>query len=1074
MAYTYWVYSSTPTPGRINVNTASLGATAVNRLYPVSYSGPNYSYSIKKTYQIVTHVVKSYATSGSFSVTPGAWSDQLNYYAGMTSSGNPGTYSQTFIHYSSPLSPVTSKVQVTYTANGTFSNTAANKPGIVDFSVNELDFKIQGFSYYKQTNDELQPKLVNSLGWYYDKSSDTYNWYDRISGLPSTEIEAKATGYFPVGGPNGSKKSDVGYRLNNYLMKFVPYTYYNLHFSYQNIGNFPLRIYTSYNPPSSLAPSWDTNTYTPPSGAILLATITQSFSGTYSSQDSYIPHSFYGLKGNQYLYFVGGFTGVTSSSLTYSIVNLKNLSVEGGYHSGNNRKYVMTNYSTYSKILGLTGATFSALNGTGNTVNATYSLYNPGISKILSKVGNGTFKAGLWENGVWNSGWRVDEGMSEFYDIYQFFSYNKSKRWRVQISGPTSSVANFNIGDNVSIGNIAAIDINEDRKLLKNYFTVINKTTDSIIVEFDNNFPIRRIKRDSENHRIYVTKNVWLSGAFLNGYFKGVWNYGLFKGYPLITEMFDSHWIDGIFDGGHFSTSLYTVPNFVGTTTNSGKLGLTFSTPHGLAVGDLITIDKDDKTVNPEYDGDHYVTSVTNDYEVITDADYNNFATSESGKITVSLSKGVLQNVNFKSNNISKITSNIRMESDAVFVYNSWMDVTYDNSYATNIGKSQNLLNYLSRKSYSENNLFGYTTNDVLESNSTFRDSYSTTIRKYRLGTKYKIFGDFIGDAGNFEDYFGNLSTIQATGSNVVVISQSDDSTFIKNGWTYSRWDNSSLTFSRTEDLGIDTITGEELKVQAIANGGILDITPFSENYIENRVYEEVKKARYTKIEFDLITFSNNISQDISLMLKSPIQKHSPYTYKVIGINSYLSEPPIHFNNLNYVNRAANSTGLGATASVTVEATYLPVYKNVNHLLTKKTKKVEYFYNKRNLAMHFYGISPFLNDTAEYVIDNLHFYEVDMIPFFQYFTYDNINQGVQIPYQGVSPFIDYTNVSFNFIDNLSIGLDSIKTQSSNVPISGVGVGIGTPVSSGTIYASAVDAGATVDFLLFSGPGMSSP
>jgi hypothetical protein len=92
--------------------------------------------------------------------------------------------------------------------------------------------------------------------------------------------------------------------------------------------------------------------------------------------------------------------------------------------------------------------------------------------------------------------------------------------------------------------------------------------------------------------------------------------------------------------------------------------------------------------------------------------------------------------------------------------------------------------------------------------------------------------------------------------------------------------------------------------------------------------------------------------------------------------------------------------------------------------------------------MHFYGIAPTLPDTAEYIIDNLHFYEIDMIPFFQYFTDDNINRGVQVPFQGISPFIDYSNANFNFIDNIAIGLDSIQTQNSNTVVSGVGLGVG--------------------------------
>ena len=1043
---TYWIYSNSPTPGRMQID-GSIGD--VNTVYPMTHYGATpYTYSIKKSYQIVTHVVKSYVASASFSVTPGGWTDTLRYSGGMTPSGDPGTYSQTFLHYSSPSSPVTTNSEVIYRANGTFSNTSLNKPGITDFKINEIDFSIQGFAYYKLKDRELEPDTTNSLGWYYDKDQDVYNWYDRITGSPSSDVDAKAIGYFPVGGPNNSKVADIGYRLNNYLIKLVPYSYYNLYFNYQNLSNFPLKVYTSLTSPSSLPSTWNSSLYTPPTDAILLATITQSI--------SYTSHSFYGLKGNQYLYFVGGFAGVTASGTTYSLINLKSLKVEGGYHPGNNRRYAMTvgNYSS-TTLTSLSGATYTAYVGNGNTINATTSL---SVGKIFSKIGNGTFNAGIWENGVWNSGWRVDTNMSVFHNIQQFFTYNRQKRWRVQISGPTSSVANFNIGDNVSIGNIVAIDINEDRKLLKSYYTIINKTVDTIIVEFDNNFPIRRIEKDSENHRIYITKNVWLSGAFLNGYFKGIWNYGLFKGYPLITEMYDSHWIDGTFDGGHFNTSLYLIPDFTSTSSDNGKLKLTFTQSHGLAVNDLINIDKNDKSINIEYDGDHYVTSIVSDYQVVTDVDYGVDSSVEGGKITADLSKGVLQSVNFKSNNISKITSNTSIESDAVFIYNSWIDVTYNNSYASNIGKPQTLLNTLSKKSYSENNLYGYITKDVLESDSTFRDSFSTTVRKYRLGTKYKIFGDFIGNAGNFEDEFSSTSLVGSAGATPSFTSSGEsESTFIKYGWTFSRWDSSALTFSRTTDLGIQSIIGEELKVQAISSGGILDITPLSDIYVENKLEEEVKKLRYTKIEFDLVTYSNNIAQNAYVTYtfgKYPksFLVHRPYLYKLPSLSGqYLYEPHIHFNNLNYVNRASNSSVFVATASVVYPATYLPIYENINHIATKKKRKVEYFYNKRNLSMHFYGIAPTLSDSAEYIIDNLHFYEIDMIPFFQYFTDDNINRGVQVPFQGISPFIDYSNASFNFIDNISIGLDSIQTQNSNTTISGVGIGIGSGIDTNIIY-----------------------
>jgi hypothetical protein len=76
-----------------------------------------------------------------------------------------------------------------------------------------------------------------------------------------------------------------------------------------------------------------------------------------------------------------------------------------------------------------------------------------------------------------------------------------------------------------------------------------------------------------------------------------------------------------------------------------------------------------------------------------------------------------------------------------------------------------------------------------------------------------------------------------------------------------------------------------------------------------------------------------------------------------------------------------------------------------------------------------------------------------MIPFFQYFTEDNINKGIQIPYQAISPFIDYTNSNFSLIDNISIGLDSIQTQNSNTVVSGVGIGVGSNVGiKSTIFA----------------------
>jgi hypothetical protein len=1008
-------------------------------------SDTDYLFKSGKTYQFLTNVYyymnSSNPNSASFSISTIDWNERLDYNAltgttpsilGTTNLNGryPGVTNSNLYFYANPPSDISTRNIIEYNANRNFGT---GSEGITNMNLSEMDYKIQGFAFYKwgdfpyikagTSSFYTGAYPQNGLGWTYDanyNSSELLHWYD------DSQVTLN-----PVGGLN-NKIASVGYRQNNYVAKFVPYSYFNLSFSYQNVGNHPLEIYLSNALPTSLSGSFSNY-------STLIATLTQSFSGTYSSHEYAIPHKFYSLEGNRYVYFKGPFVG-TQSSATYSLIFITDLKIEGGYHPGNNEQY-QTNISTSIIPYGLTGATYSTYVGSGNTVNATYSL---SVSQINANIGNGTFRSGVWENGVWNSGWRYDDGVKEFYKVYQYFTYNKSKRWRIQIEGSTDSVNSFEIGDKVAIGNIIAIDINENRKTIKGYFTIINKTETTIIVEFDNDFPLRRIEKDSDNHRIYVTKNVWLSGAFFNGYFRGVWNYGLFKGYPLITEMYDTHWVDGVFDGGHFNTSYYTVPKFVDTLfypneTYGGKVGLTFSGKHGLAVGDTILIDKDNKNINPQYDGEITVYNVINDYHIVTDLSWGSDTTSEGGTVSVTLSKGVIQKMDFKSKNRSKITSNQSTETNSVFIYDSWIDVNYYNTSAVNIGKPQSLLNTLSGREYSENNLYGYPTNDVLESSSTFRDSFSNIIRRYSLGTKYKVFNDYIGDAGTFQQPFGNATSYTPVGTPTSsIISNNSENKFINLGWTYSRYDDSSLTFSRTLDTGEEDIIGQELLVQAIGRGGVLDIYPIDDEIVDNRTNDTIKRLRYTAIEFDLVKNSDLINDGNFRESKYP-------SLPSIGGKTFIySIPMIHFNNINTNIRNIYYSTLGATISMITPASYLPIYENVNHLTSSKKRKIEYFYNKRNLAMHFSGSNGYTSTTRfDYVIDNLKFIEIDMVPFFQYFIEFNINKGIQVPYQGISPYIDYSNPFFNFLDNISLGVSSIAISNSNVPISGVGVGIST-------------------------------
>lgn len=73
---------------------------------------------------------------------------------------------------------------------------------------------------------------------------------------------------------------------------------------------------------------------------------------------------------------------------------------------------------------------------------------------------------------------------------------------------------------------------------------------------------------------------------------------------------------------------------FANTFISGGKLGLTFSINHDLQVGDLIYINKDDKTLNAPYDGTASVTNVSNTKSFVTDVNYlTSSANPETGYI---------------------------------------------------------------------------------------------------------------------------------------------------------------------------------------------------------------------------------------------------------------------------------------------------------------------------------------------------------------------------------------------------------------------------------------------------------
>jgi hypothetical protein len=1074
---------------------------------------------------------------------------------------------------------------ITYNANSYFTGADYKNYAIpntsnslLDLNISDIDWIIQGYAPFNisdysgtgalQINkDEVIPVFISGdpiggKGWHFLENKGSFIWFDKYNKFDLVEN----TKNLPIGGEVNNyyygKESNEKYLVNNFIAKYISYQTFNISFDYTNSTKFKLSMYVG----GSL-PSFQDNKYN------LDQLITDGYIKkiyTFGSSNGTIPGTtqsceFIGVDGNQYLFFIADpvyshidennkiivtnkylstFDTAALTVTSYSLITLSNFKVSGSYNDQNNKNFNISTTQSYSTIHPIANATYSIKLGIGN--NVIPNSVTSSVTTVNSLAGNGRFNSGIWENGVWNNGWREDLTRRDFYKIDQFYSYEKDKKWRVKISG--NATQSFIIGDKVSISNIVAIDINEERKLLKKYYTIVDIGSNYVEVEFENDFPLRRIEMDSDEHRIYISKNVWLSGVFLNGYFKGIWNSGLFSGYPLITKMDESHWIDGIFNGGHFTSNKYkTTFSSVFPSDLNGvtRLGLSFSTPHNLAVDDIISVTPNTYFVNNVAQnnslGTTIVSEVINDYQLTTGISWKTdyIDIKNGGKINSIISTGLIQNFDFYSNNVSTITSLQSLRSERVFSYNSWIDVNYSNQSAVNIGKPQSILEGDTKRSYSENNLYGYPTNDVLSSNSVFRDSFSTSFRKYKLGKKFKIFNDYVGDSSSFEEYFDSSDTsvgIEAfntqgwdisvnssdtniklnaksviwTGqfsdysTNLVTIEFDGDVTYIPNVVTingtlgnsrrvsgvefprtnspyissatksninYNNLTNltsvsfvteipvydivgstknlyldydlkfldrdtstyvtfnirDGLTFSRTpEPLNSNSPTiGKELKINASKRGGYLNLIPAYDvlNRTNGTDTQTLEKTRYTMVEFDLVDY-------------------------VSATNSYLDtngykQPSIHFNNLNYITR--NVIGASGTQSLTLPATYLPISKNINHLLTRSKKKQEFFFNKRNLLMNFKGTGLFGKYDAEYYLDNIKFYQINMIPFFQYFispigAQGNINKSVQIPITGTSPIIDYTED--NIIDSNNDNNDIITFFSNSLIASNIEIPAG--------------------------------
>ena len=269
------------------------------------------------------------------------------------------------------------------------------------------------------------------------------------------------------------------------------------------------------------------------------------------------------IMSNIYLYASQSYTNDSNNLISihenYDLLHMNDVfDVSGNYDAIYNNENVSTLMAPFF---------FTNLFGFGtqlylpNTVTYSVIQTNDPTKKVRTRFGNGRFLSGIWENGVWNEGWRNDDIHIIASDLNKFTSgKNLSYQidvwtWEFELQIVNDGILSISVGDKVSIGNIAAIDINNRRRLYRGTYDVIGVDLNNytIRVTLNINFPIRGIVKDSDNHLIYISKKSWLNGIFLNGYFgSGVWNNGYFSGYPYITKMEDTHWIDGTFRGGRF------------------------------------------------------------------------------------------------------------------------------------------------------------------------------------------------------------------------------------------------------------------------------------------------------------------------------------------------------------------------------------------------------------------------------------------------------------------------------------------------------------------------------------------
>ena len=684
---------------------------------------------------------------------------------------------------------------------------------------------------------------------------------------------------------------------------------------------------------------------------------------------------------------------------------------------------------------------------------------------IATRFGNGVFTSGtssafssVWENGVWNEGLRYDKYVYSFDNLdifpgttkpYSFQGYidrrspkvgnipsvrdnnltkikTSSKNWIISLTrtigyihydGSIVNQQNFNVidyfkvGDRVSVGNVVSLDLNNNRKLIRDYFTVIQVSDDIIRLQVTLNFPIRRISKDSDDHLIYISKNIWLNGAFLNGLFKGVWNNGLFKGSPYITKMIDSQWIDGRFDGGLFRGLTLSVED--GDVTDENRQIDIY--PSGL-IQNFIFKDNNIGFSNSEFFNNYLKYNSWIDVNYFTSSMTNIYRDSIYWDKYLETNKSTLNYNGYPTKDVlSSISSFKNTFNDDIKDYSlGWKYQVYDD--------------------YIDNPFFNYPINSTQSFvTGLYESDVDGLIESFQMGATYSIPGLY-----RFTKNNKWRTSILTPTYNISNISGVSFAPFLSANTSVDNIDrlkiSSSIRNSRPFLLENDntknipkfrySIIEFEMNHQAINNR-------FKYPYLLNEPQAKLFKGGPSNDD-DIVEYISAVPDIVGHNQTSEIIKKE-YFYNKPSLQMVMAQT-LYFYDVIYGGLAFTSNP-GLTAGDLIYVSKRDVNQNihVNGFFTVTNFTIDttfgyIVYVNPSVGLPLYTSTPtgtdggivFLLKPYTNEFKYIKMYEVDAIPFFYYAGEDRINQAILSPFSAVAPQINYSDSDFSLIDSINI------------------------------------------------------